>query len=99
MLLNSCMQVLSNIPELKEILTNKSHIINSNKQNIDKKLIKEWIDLHNLMWSKNCIISPGRFVKQYRQLQKRRIEIYLQDMRKMIYQNLCYFLWIAYIIQ
>ena len=57
------MQVLSNIPELKEILTNKSHIINSNKQNIDKKLIKEWIDLHDLMWSKNCIISPGRFVK------------------------------------
>ena len=35
--LNSCMQVLSNIQTLKEILTNKSHIINSNKQNIDKK--------------------------------------------------------------
>ena len=61
--LNSCMQVLSNIKELNELLQNKSHIINSQNQNIDKKLIQEWIDLHSLMWSKNCIISPGRFVK------------------------------------
>lgn len=68
--LNSCMQILSNINELNVILKSKSDIINSQKQNIDKKLIKEWIDLHSLMWSKNCIISPGRFVKTVQSVAK-----------------------------
>ena len=63
--LNSCMQVLSNTPELNEIFTNKRVMLeNQNDNNESDKLVtKEWIELKDLMWSRNCTISPGRFIK------------------------------------
>jgi len=58
--LNSTLQIMSHIYELNEYL-NK---YNEDKFNniIDKHLVIEWIQLYNLMWSKDCIISPKRFL-------------------------------------
>ena len=65
--LNSCMQILSNTEELTKILNLKKNLLENVKENDkhfkDKLLTKEWMELHELMWSKNCIISPGRFLK------------------------------------
>ena len=56
--INSCMQVLSNCYELNEKIDNIT-IINKND---DAILLQEWLNLKKLMWSKNCIISPKRFI-------------------------------------
>lgn len=61
--INSCMQILSNIHELNEYI----HIICSdfenNKSDIDVLFLLEWKSLYDLMWSKNVVISPNRFIK------------------------------------
>jgi ubiquitin carboxyl-terminal hydrolase 8 len=64
--LNSTLQIISHIPELNNYL-NK---YNPDKYNniIDKHLVIEWIELHNLMWSKDCVISPKRFLFFLREL-------------------------------
>jgi ubiquitin carboxyl-terminal hydrolase 8 len=64
--LNSTLQIMSHIPELNNYL-NK---YNPEKYNniIDKHLVIEWIELYNLMWSKDCIISPKRFLFFLREL-------------------------------
>lgn len=66
--MNSCMQVLSNTPELNQIITNCNNDIETNaaqertNQICDHKtLLKEWKDLKNLMWSDNAVIGPKRF--------------------------------------
>ena len=64
--LNSCMQVLSNTKELNNIFENKKELLSQRLQDKSGKvyssalLLNEWIELKNLMWSKNCIISPGK---------------------------------------
>ena len=58
--LNSTLQIMSHIYELNEYL-NKYNEDNFNNI-IDKHLVIEWIQLYNLMWSKDCIISPKRFL-------------------------------------
>lgn len=59
--LNSCMQILSNCYPLNEIL---DEYIGNNKinNNVDSVLLIEWNNLRNLMWSKNCVVSPNRYV-------------------------------------
>lgn len=59
--LNSCMQILSHCHILNEIIEDN---INKNKVNnsIDSVLLIEWNNLRQLMWSKNCIVSPNRYV-------------------------------------
>ena len=62
--LNSCMQVLSGTPSLNIIFDkNKKKIMQHKSDNIDATLLKEWVQLKDLMWSKDCTISPQRFVK------------------------------------
>ena len=58
--LNSCMQILSNCYELNNLL----NTLNQEKVNkcADSVLLLEWKALKDMMWSKNCIISPNRFV-------------------------------------
>ena len=62
--INSTLQIISNIHELNEYINS---IMNKNfyskKDNIDKLFVKEWCDLYNLMWKKNVIVSPNRFIK------------------------------------
>jgi ubiquitin carboxyl-terminal hydrolase 8 len=68
--LNSTLQIMSHIPELNNYL-NK---YNPEKYNniIDKHLVIEWIELYNLMWSKDCIISPKRFLFFLRELSSKK---------------------------
>ena len=64
--LNSTMQILSQIYELNEYLSNIESLNNIN----ESALTLEWIMLQKLMWSKNVVISPNRFVHHIRQLSK-----------------------------
>ena len=58
--LNSCLQVLSHIYELNDYLKHVNNVHNIK----DSVLTHEWILLYNLMWSKNCIIAPNKFVSK-----------------------------------
>ena len=65
--LNSCMQALSHTYELTDFLQSdkyKQHLRNLT----DNAIINEWVDLHNVMWSQNGIVSPKRFVHNVQQL-------------------------------
>ena len=68
--LNSCMQAISNTDTINgELMKNMSQ----NEKNKDDCLfLKEWNDLYNLMWNKNCIISPARFVKTVQHVARRK---------------------------
>lgn len=59
--INSCLQILSHCYELHELI----NIINTNTNtntNVKNLILQEWTSLKDLMWSKNCVISPNRFL-------------------------------------
>ena len=56
--INSCMQILSHCYELNELITSVGEHISSE----NGLVLKEWKDLRDLLWSKNCIISPNKFI-------------------------------------
>ena len=61
--INTALQALSNIHELNIHI---SMFFDKNKlksSDINNEFMKEWLDLYNLMWSKNVIIAPNRFKK------------------------------------
>jgi len=64
--LNASLQILSHIFELNQYLKGVTKL-NEIK---DSTLTVEWILLYNLMWSKNCIISPNRYVNKIKNLSK-----------------------------
>jgi ubiquitin carboxyl-terminal hydrolase 8 len=64
--LNSTMQILNQIHELNDYLNQTISLNNVN----DSSLTVEWVNLKKLMWERNVIISPNRFVHQIRQLSK-----------------------------
>lgn len=73
--INSCMQIFSHCYDFN-ILLEKIDISNMN-QTIDSELLIEWIKLKELMWSKNCIISPNRFLNYTQTISKNKnIEIF-----------------------
>lgn len=55
--INSILQILSHTHDLKNNIF-KSKLNNCN----DTLLLKEWINLDKLIWSKNCVIKPNRFI-------------------------------------
>ena len=55
--INSVIQILSHTHELKNSIKNIS--IHSC---IDNTLFKEWLSLDKLMWHKNCVIKPNKFL-------------------------------------
>jgi ubiquitin carboxyl-terminal hydrolase 8 len=60
--INSCMQVLSHTYELNDFLNNETYK-KKLKNKHDSVLLIEWDNLRTLMWSENCTVSPGKFVK------------------------------------
>jgi ubiquitin carboxyl-terminal hydrolase 8 len=69
--MNSCIQVLNHIYELKDVLSkvnvkNKKHKLKSH----DNIILEEWTELQELMWSKNGIVSPIKFVKNVQKVAK-----------------------------
>lgn len=59
--LNSAMQCFSHTYEFNSLLDNIT-IMNKINNKPESILLKEWNDLRKLLWSKNCIITPGGFV-------------------------------------
>ena len=64
---NSCIQVLSHTYELNNFLNKKTYKQKLNNV-YDTALLIEWDSLRTLMWSENCTISPGKFVKTIQKL-------------------------------
>lgn len=74
--INSSIQILSHTYELNDFLnrgTYKKRL--SNKY--DSALLVEWDNLRTMMWSENCTISPGKFIKTIQKLaQIKKIDIF-----------------------
>ena len=60
--INSCMQIISHTYEVNNFL-NEENYKKKLKNIVDTVLIVEWDNLRKIMWSENCIISPGKFIK------------------------------------
>lgn len=60
--MNACLQCLSHTYPLRELLTNETFINEKIKNTNETILLKEWVNLNNLMWSKNCTVSCDRWI-------------------------------------
>ncbi len=65
---NSCFQVLSHTYEVSELIedgtfTKRLSAHHEKKYAVDCFLLLEYYKLHKLMWEKNCVVSPGSFIK------------------------------------
>jgi len=65
--INTCLQMLSNTYELNQFLDDEKYK-NKLKNKHDSLLLLEWDNLRKLIWSQNCVISPGKFVKTIQQV-------------------------------
>ena len=69
--INSCIQCLSHTYEFNDFLSkeggNYKKILNNKPESV---LLVEWDDLRKLIWSQNCIISPGRFINSVQRISK-----------------------------
>ena len=73
--INSSMQVLSHCYVFNELIDS----IDSKKINNDEEsvLLLEWKKLKDLMWDKNCIISPNRFIGYIQEVSKhKKLELF-----------------------
>ena len=70
--LNSTMQIISHIPEINNYL-NTNKIYNNV---IDTKITLEWLELYNLMWSKNCIICPKKFLFYLKEISSKKNSLF-----------------------
>jgi ubiquitin carboxyl-terminal hydrolase 8 len=68
--LNSCMQVLNHTYELIEIFNSRKCLKIIKHDLIDYSVIKEWLELHEVMWSNNGVVSPNKFVYNVHRLAK-----------------------------
>jgi len=60
--INTCLQVLSHTYELNDFLNQETY-----KKKLQNKyesaILLEWDNLRKILWSSNCIVSPGKFFK------------------------------------
>ena len=74
--INSCMQVLSHTYELNEFLeleTYKRRL----KNKYESALLLEWDELRKILWSKNCIVAPNKFLKTIQKIaEKKDMELF-----------------------
>jgi len=66
--LNSCVQALSHTYELQAVLTTEKFERALKHSTDENNLISEWINLREVMWSQNGVVSPNRFVHHVQQL-------------------------------
>jgi len=65
--LNSCIQIINHIYELKPIY--ESVFVKHSKKEIPETIFfNEWLDLRKLLWKKNGIVTPNRFVHNVQKL-------------------------------
>jgi len=60
--INSCMQVLSHTYELNEFLNKETYKKKLNN-NYDSAMLLEWDGLRKILWTENCVVKPGKFIK------------------------------------
>jgi ubiquitin carboxyl-terminal hydrolase 8 len=60
--LNACLQILNHTYELNDIYTT-IFATHSRKNLPETVFFKEWVDLHNLLWTQDGVVSPLRFVQ------------------------------------
>lgn len=60
--INACVQVLSHTYELGEILNQPSYK-KKVKNKVESALFIEFDNLRQILWSENCTVSPGKFIK------------------------------------
>jgi ubiquitin carboxyl-terminal hydrolase 8 len=65
--INSCMQIFSHTPELNKLLDNEQYKRRLNNKP-ESRLLVEWDDLRKILWSKNCVIAPGKFLNAVQQI-------------------------------
>jgi len=65
--LNSAIQVLSHTYELSDFLDVKTYQAKLNNK-YESALLLEWDELRQLLWTKNCVIAPNKFVKTVQKL-------------------------------
>ena len=74
--INACIQVLSHTYELNLFLDNKGYQ-KKLKNNYESVLLLEWDNLRTLMWSENCVVSPGKFIKTIQKIsQAKQLELF-----------------------
>jgi len=67
--LNSCIQVLIHTYEFHHLLDNIKYC---NEEIADTNILKEWIELRDLMWSGSGILSPNKFVYNIQEIAKKK---------------------------
>jgi len=67
--INSCIQILSHTYELNHFLDNEGYK-KKLKNKYDSALLIEWDNLRKLLWSKNCVVSPGKFINTVQKVAK-----------------------------
>ena len=67
--INSCVQILSHTYELNSFLDKNTYTKNLKKK-YDSALLIEWDNLRKILWEKNCIVSPGKFLKTIQMVSK-----------------------------
>lgn len=60
--INSCMQILSHTYELNLFLE-EGNYKKKLKNEYYSALLIEWDNLRKILWSNNCVVSPGKFLK------------------------------------
>jgi len=65
--LNSCIQIINHIYELTPVY--ETVFVKNKKNNIpETQFFNEWVDLHTMIWQKDGLICPLRFVQIVQQL-------------------------------
>ena len=67
--INSCVQILSHTYELNDILEKETYKCKLRKT-YESALILEWDNLRKIIWAKNCIITPGKFINTIQRVAK-----------------------------
>jgi ubiquitin carboxyl-terminal hydrolase 8 len=89
---NSCLQALSHTYELNRFLQDGNY-----KKKLTKKpdsvLLNEWDKLRTLMWSENCVVSPGGFMSSMKQIARlKNQEIFTQNSQNDVQEFLVFML-------
>jgi ubiquitin C-terminal hydrolase len=89
---NSCLQALSHTYELNRFLNDEKY-----KKRLTKKpdavLLSEWDKLRRLMWSENCIVSPGGFMASMKQIARlKNQELFTQNSQNDVQEFLVFML-------
>lgn len=60
--INSCTQILSHTYELNDFLDKETYKTRIKTDKPDSDLLTEWDSLRRLLWDKNCIVSPVKYI-------------------------------------